>query len=339
MLSRGQSIMVRRQSLGFTLVELLVVITIIGILIALLLPAVQAAREAARRSQCLNNLKQLGLATLNHESANTHLPTGGWGYGWVGDPDQGFGRKQPGGWIYNCMPYMEQQALHDLGIGQTAAQKQTANQTMVATPMTAIQCPTRRRAMAYPFRGDMFDKTWYNVGDVSSLKIVRSDYAVNCGSDRSSVDHGKGPGSINAGNTDTTTYNHNGVAFQYSMIRIADIKDGTSNTIFAGEKYLNADAYMTGTDGGDNECAYTGNDNDVARVTWCDLANPTSNKAPMADRPGVGDADRFGSAHAGTCNFVLCDGSVRSISYSIDPTIFNYLGNRKDAQAIDASKF
>ncbi len=102
---------------GFTLVELLVVITIIGILIALLLPAVQAAREAARRMQCTNNLKQLALGCLTHESMTGRFPTGGWGYGWTGDADRGNDWRQPGGWLYNVLPYIEQQSLHDMGAG------------------------------------------------------------------------------------------------------------------------------------------------------------------------------------------------------------------------------
>ena len=106
--------MYRNTSRGFTLVELLVVIAIIGILVALLLPAVQAAREAARRAQCQNHLKQMALGMLNHESANKFLPVAGWCAVRSGDPDEGYGRDQPGGWPYNLLSYIEEQALHDL---------------------------------------------------------------------------------------------------------------------------------------------------------------------------------------------------------------------------------
>ena len=105
---------------GFTLVELLVVITIIGILIALLLPAVQAAREAARKMQCQNHLKQLALGCLAHESATHRFPTNGWGWGWTGDADRGDDWRQPGCWLFNILPYIEQQPLHDLGTGMGA---------------------------------------------------------------------------------------------------------------------------------------------------------------------------------------------------------------------------
>ena len=99
---------------GFTLVELLVVIAIIGVLVALLLPAVQAARESARRTQCVNQLKELTLGGMNHEGSMKPFPTGGWGFNWVGDADRGYGDKQPGGWIYNVLPFIEQKAKHDM---------------------------------------------------------------------------------------------------------------------------------------------------------------------------------------------------------------------------------
>ena len=107
----------RQQSSGFTLIELLVVIAIIGILIALLLPAVQAAREAARAAKCSSQVKQLATACLTHADTHGHLPAGGWGWRWAGDPDRGFGQRQPGGWMYNILPFIELDAIHELGAG------------------------------------------------------------------------------------------------------------------------------------------------------------------------------------------------------------------------------
>ena len=131
---------------GFTLVEVLVVITIIGVLVALLLPAVQAAREAGRLTQCHNNLRQLGLAFLTHESSQD-LPTGGWGGFWVGDPDRGFDKRQPGGWGYNTLPYIDQVAVHDLGSSRPGHERDYAAQggLQLATMLLPLCiCPTRR---------------------------------------------------------------------------------------------------------------------------------------------------------------------------------------------------
>ncbi|MDO4628191.1 MAG: DUF1559 domain-containing protein [Planctomycetia bacterium] len=138
---------------AFTLVELLVVIAIIGMLVGLLLPAVQQAREAARKMQCNNNLKQLGLASLNHESIATIYPSGGWDKSKTGDPDAGFGISQMGGWTYSILPFIEQNALYQLGADSdpesaSETQKNGAKQrTEIALPF--FFCPSRRSCKLY----------------------------------------------------------------------------------------------------------------------------------------------------------------------------------------------
>src|SRR5262245_56477715 len=132
-----------RDQHGFTLVELLVVIAIIGILVALLLPAIQAAREAARRTECTNHLKQLSLGALNHENAHKFLPSGGWGFMWTGDPDRGVGATQPGGWPYSLLNFLEEGAVHAIGAGLSDAEKKAQTLRQKATPVPVFYCPTR----------------------------------------------------------------------------------------------------------------------------------------------------------------------------------------------------
>jgi len=164
---------------AFTLVELLVVIAIIGILIALLLPAVQAAREAARATQCKNNLKQLGLASLTHYSAQKHFPSSGWGYKWVGDPDAGYDLNQPGGWAYNLLPFLEDRAIRDIGRGTAYPAKMQQLAIMVQTPAPSFNCPSRRSKPSGALTDDVV-----NLPDKNTIGALnRGDYAGNAGTD------------------------------------------------------------------------------------------------------------------------------------------------------------
>jgi prepilin-type N-terminal cleavage/methylation domain-containing protein/prepilin-type processing-associated H-X9-DG protein len=328
---------------GFTLVELLVVITIIAILIALLLPAVQMAREAARRTQCTNNLKQVALGCLGHEQQQGFFPTGGWIWHWQGDPDRGFDRRQCGGWIYNILPYIDQIPLHDVGAGMSVAQKKTALRMVGQTPLSVLYCPTRRPVTVYPGTQDL-----YNVTSYSGIATARTDYAANAGTlGPNWWDDGFGSGTGDPTPFDAPGFqwpraiaaNANGVVSTLSMVRLADISDGASNTYLVGEKRLNPDAYFDGSDGTDNNAIFEGYDWDICR--WSLWNGSTTNPAysvPLPDTPGNTDPYSFGGAHAGSFNMALCDGSVRAISYNINMLTHGYLCDRSDGMPVDTSK-
>ena len=172
---------------GFTLVELLVVIAIIGILVALLLPAIQAAREAARRAECKNHLRQIAVACLNHESTHRIFPRGGWGWLWMGDPDKGHGPEQPGGWIYQATPYLEEAAVFAVGKGLSPTQKADELKKQMSAVIPTFNCPTRCPAIgltALNPNGQYVEgpgKPPYNAGVPATL--AKTDYAINGGTD------------------------------------------------------------------------------------------------------------------------------------------------------------
>ena len=348
-----------RKRLGFTLVELLVVIAIIGVLVALLLPAVQAAREAARRLQCKNKVRQIALAVLNHESAIGTFPTGGsvpWpciehhsnGSSANGAPKQGLS------WAFQVLPYLEQNAVHGL----------TTTEQMKVTPVSLYFCPSRRGPTqsydeywlndyasattayidALPGNDDDFSKYLYlneqntfwarsieEIKDFSGTLgfqfmgvIVRTDWSV--GNEQRKCDTLNNPDDDEAfGNTPPVT--------------MAMIEDGTSNTLLIGEKRLASSRYDTG-DWHDDRGWSDGWDPDTIRSTAFPVRADTVTPDDDAELKDAGSANRkygfcFGSAHPGGINMSFADGSVHTINYDVEPELFNQLGNRADGAIVN----
>ncbi len=311
-----------RPGRGFTLVELLVVIAIIGVLVALLLPAVQAAREAARRSQCANNMKQIGLAFHNFQDTYGYLPPGGRDGdhrpGGVGGGSYAFTRHG-WCWTYWILPFLEQSPVFDMAtdaddppVGES--QRNARDDLVAQQAIPTYYCPTRRMP-----RG------------MGSARMYRFDYAGNageCTGDGSSVGYDSG---VSRGDRGTMMRTGHGKTM------IEWIRDGSSNTIMIGEKAIHPEEH--GDDGGDNErWNNPGWDTDMAR--WGasrhfetgippipDLMAPTSMRGWNPD-PSVTPQftnrwhPYFGSSHPGGANFAMADGAVGLIAYNVDAEVF-----------------
>jgi prepilin-type N-terminal cleavage/methylation domain-containing protein/prepilin-type processing-associated H-X9-DG protein len=308
----------RRQA--FTLVELLVVIAIIGILVALLLPAVQAAREAARRMQCSNNLKQIGLALHNYHDTYQSLPMS-W---YIDTPPKQLNAKA---WGTMILPFIEQQQLHDkfnhnvMSVNQTGPAG-VANVALLQTELAAFVCPSAPGGTKRIYNGDAsptLPVTWRSApSDYCSTTGVRGDYSTlaYAGGISSAFRHG-------------ALANHASTATSNRSNRFADIVDGTSNTFFIGERtggdkiwskrqYQKAlDPYVPSNGGGWGD-ALNG-EHWLRGALYSGVPPVSANGGPCAINCTNLRGDGFHSFHNGGCQFLMADASVQFVSESVAP--------------------
>jgi len=317
---------------GFTLVELLVVIAIIGILVALLLPAIQAAREAARRTQCSNNLKQLGLAVMNFHDARGKFPLS----------------RQPchhGTWANELWPYLEEASLADAWDPVKSYHFQPKG--LVETQVAGLYCPSRRSPPQLSINGD-------SRSGVHHLPGALADYAANIGHDgrfptsgpwdcvdctyaKASGVFAKPDVGTNCGGTDPD--------FLYQGERLVlgmkSVTDGTSKTLLIGEKHVPTRAFGLYRDKIYLSKIYADNSiynpDDVR--TFGRWAGPGYGLAQSPDEESDVMAQIYGSNHAGICQFVFVDGSVHTVETGIDTTALGYLAARNDEQVISGDDF
>ncbi|MBN2022413.1 MAG: DUF1559 domain-containing protein [Pirellulales bacterium] len=337
---------------GFTLVELLVVIAIIGVLIALLLPAVQAARESARRTQCSNNLRQLILAVNNHEAQRGCYPTGGdvpWPIatynifdGRVNPPEKlGFS------WAFQVLPYTEKAPLvEQFPANNNPAMLQAAMKALCESPNSLAFCPSRRGTTSVYYNG---------------INYVLNDYAAAVPGPKLNNDpnyeniNAFWSGHTQISNADPYRWTiqpnmyFQGVITRISwwrggtgddgtnagperfvdpvrLVRPGDITDGASQTMVLGEKRLLPNEYDTG-----RWCDDRG---------WTDGWDPdtlrsTQHKPELDGANSYDPCYQFGSAHVSGFNAAFADGSVKTIPYEIDRLIFAWLGDRMDGQSFE----
>ncbi len=337
---------------AFTLVELLVVIAIIGVLVALLLPAIQAAREAARRSQCINNLRQIGLGCLNFESASGAFPTAGGAVAQFFNPadqaEAAYGYESAS-WMYQVLPYIEQQNLEDLRRGDGNTIVGFIDTGLAETPVPQFNCPSRINRIG------TIGIDVYALGDYAGVMASWNDPLWNDGTggggfewrtshpprqyEETAVWTGilvKG-GQVNISQTPPQVW-------KFQKIGFKAIKDGASNTILLAEKSVPSQ-FWTISSGNpwpywEIYGYYTGADWPVMRLFG---ALTQGSSSPRTEVPILGDDAKrpnttslqppefgFGSAHPGIIVSVFGDGSTHTIAQEADLLVLDQLGKRAD---------